>query len=130
MCFKQWQSWQGMFTQTGSPPEPKAWFEVPMVASLPEEDLGDIPRACQYGGAHDAHQQNYLVCKDQLRLAGCQAHSEQAQRHHITCCLIAFCVLERQRCERNLRIYKLKRRLSLRGRSLVLPALERLKRAA
>jgi len=34
MCFKQWQSWPGMFTQTGSPPEPKAWFEVPTVAEL------------------------------------------------------------------------------------------------
>jgi putative transposase len=36
------------------------------------------------------------VCKDQLGLSGCQARSEQAQAHHIICCLIAFCVLERE----------------------------------
>jgi hypothetical protein len=32
------------------------------------------------------------VCKDQLGLTGCQAWSERAQLHHITCCLMAFCV--------------------------------------
>ena len=37
------------------------------------------------------------VCKDQLGLSGCQARSERAQLHHMTCCLVAFCVLERER---------------------------------
>jgi hypothetical protein len=70
------------------------------------------------------------VCKDQLTLTGCQARSEKAQQHHITCCLIAFCVLERERHDRGLSIYKLKRTLSFKGRSIVLPALERLRRTA
>ena len=70
------------------------------------------------------------VCKDQLGLSGCQARSERAQRHHFTCCLVAFCVLERERHERCLTIYKLKRQLSGQGLTLVLPALERLSRAA
>ncbi len=70
------------------------------------------------------------VCKDQLRLSGCQARSEQAQWHHITCCLVAFCVLERERHVRGLSIYKLKRQLSFKGRSFALPALERLRSAA
>jgi hypothetical protein len=70
------------------------------------------------------------VCKDQLGLMGCQARSERAQVHHIACCLVAFCVLERERQTRSLSIYKLKRQLSFRGRSVALPALERLRRAA
>jgi putative transposase len=70
------------------------------------------------------------VCKDQLSLTGCQARSERAQVHHITCCLVAFCVLERERHERQLSIYQLKRQLSFRGRSYVLPALERLRSTA
>jgi hypothetical protein len=70
------------------------------------------------------------VCKDQLSLTGCQARSARAQLHHITCCLVAFCVLERERHERQLSIYQLKRQLSLRGRSCVLPALERLRSTA
>jgi hypothetical protein len=70
------------------------------------------------------------VCKDQLRLSGCQARSEQAQAHHIICCLTAFCVLERERHDRGLTIYKLKQQLSCQGRALGLPALERLSRAA
>jgi hypothetical protein len=70
------------------------------------------------------------VCKDQLGLTGCQARSARAQLHHMTCYLVAFCVLERERHDRNLTIYKLKRQLSFQGRSFPLPALERLKRAA
>jgi hypothetical protein len=70
------------------------------------------------------------VCKDQLGLAGCQARSEKAQQHHMACCLVAFCVLERERHDRHLSIYKLKRQLSFKGRSLALPALERIRRAA
>ena len=70
------------------------------------------------------------VCKDQLALTGCQARSERAQLHHIACCLSAFCVLERERCDQQLSIYKLKRQLSCQGQACALPALERLKRAA
>jgi hypothetical protein len=70
------------------------------------------------------------VCKDQLGLSGCQARSERAQVPHFTCCLVAFCVLERERHDRALTIYKLKRQLSCHGRTLALPALERLREAA
>ena len=70
------------------------------------------------------------VCKAQLGLSGCQARSARAQRHHIACCLVAFCVLERERHDRHLSIYKLKRQLSFKGRSYALPSLERLRRAA
>jgi hypothetical protein len=70
------------------------------------------------------------VCKGQLGLSGCQARSERAQRHHITCCLVAFCVRERESQDREGSIYQLKRRLSVKGRSITLPALERLRRAA
>jgi putative transposase len=70
------------------------------------------------------------VCKDQLGLTGCQARSERAQRHHIICCLVAFCVLERERHDREVSIYHLKWRLSCNGRSLQLSALERLRSTA
>jgi hypothetical protein len=70
------------------------------------------------------------VCKDHLGVGGCQARSARAQVHHITCGLVAFCVLERERHDRRLTIYKLKRQLSCRGRPLVLPALERLRHSA
>ncbi len=70
------------------------------------------------------------VCKDQLALTGCQTRSERAQQHHLACCLVVFWVLERERHDRQLSIYKLKRQLSFKGRSCALPALERLKRAA
>jgi len=70
------------------------------------------------------------VCKDQLGLTGCQARSDRAQQHHMVCCLVAFCVLERERQDRGLSIYKLKRQLSFKGPSCVIRALERLKRAA
>jgi hypothetical protein len=70
------------------------------------------------------------VCKDQLGLRGCQARSARAQQHHISCCLAACCVLEWERHDRHLSIYQLKRCLSFQGRSVALPALERLRAAA
>jgi hypothetical protein len=70
------------------------------------------------------------VCKDQLGLNSCQARSERAQLHHLTCCLVAFCVLERERHDRSITIYKLRRYLSCHGRTVRLPALERLRQAA
>jgi hypothetical protein len=70
------------------------------------------------------------ACKHQLGLSGCQARSERAQQHHFTCCLVAFCVLERERYDRGLTTYKLKRQLSCHGRTVGLSALERLRQAA
>jgi hypothetical protein len=63
-------------------------------------------------------------------LSGCQSRSERAQGHHFTCGLVAFGILERERHDRALTIYKLKRKLSCHGRTLALPALERLTEAA
>jgi hypothetical protein len=70
------------------------------------------------------------VCKDRLGLTGCPARSERAQRHPMTCCLRPFGVPERERQDRQLSIYKIKRQLSFQGRSVALPALERLRQAA
>lgn len=70
------------------------------------------------------------VCQDQRGLNGWQARTERAQRHHLTCCVVAFCGLERERHDRRLTIYKLKRYLSGHGRLVRLPALERLRQAA
>jgi putative transposase len=70
------------------------------------------------------------VCKNQLGLSGCQARSERAQQHHIACCLVAFCVLERERHARGLSVYTRKRQRSFKGRPCVLPALEQLRSAA
>ena len=70
------------------------------------------------------------ACKNQLGFNGCQARSARAQPHHLTCCLVAFCVLERERHDRGLTIYRLKHQLSYQGRMLALPALERLRQAA
>ena len=70
------------------------------------------------------------VCTEQLSLSGCQARSERAQLHHMTCCLVAFCVLERERQARGLSIYKLKRQLSYKGQAFILPALKKKKNAA
>ena len=70
------------------------------------------------------------VCKAQLGLSGCQARSERAPVPHVTGCLAASCVLERERHDRALTIYKLKRQLSYQGPTLALPALQRLRQAA
>jgi hypothetical protein len=52
------------------------------------------------------------ACKDQLGLNGCQARSERARLHRMTCCLVAFWVQERERHERQVSLYQRKRRLS------------------
>ena len=70
------------------------------------------------------------VCQDELGLNGGQARSERAQLPHLTGCVVAFCVLERERHERRLTIYTLKRHLSCHGRTVGLPALERLRQTA
>ena len=48
----------------------------------------------------------------------------------MTCCLVAFCVLERDRHDRRVSLSQLKRRLSFKGRSMALSALERLRSPA
>jgi hypothetical protein len=70
------------------------------------------------------------VGKAQRALTGCQARSARAPLHHRACCLSAFGVLERQRCDQQRRLYTLRRQLSGQGQSCVPPALERLTRAA
>jgi hypothetical protein len=70
------------------------------------------------------------VCQDQRGMRGCQARSERAQGHHVACWLGACCVLERERDDRALTIYTRKRQRSGHGRTLALPALERLREAA
>jgi hypothetical protein len=70
------------------------------------------------------------VCKAQLGLSGCQGRSARAQRHHSRCGFVACCVLARELPARGLSSDKRKRQLSCRGRSVVLPALERLRRTA
>jgi hypothetical protein len=61
------------------------------------------------------------VGQDQRRLTSGPARAERAPRPHLTGGVSAFWVLERERQERQ---------LSFRGRSCVLPALERLRSAA
>ena len=70
------------------------------------------------------------ACKDQLGLRGCHARSDRAPLPHMTCCRVAFGVLERERHDRRVSRYQLKRRLSFKGRSMALSALERLRSAA
>jgi hypothetical protein len=70
------------------------------------------------------------VCQAHRALTGCQARSQKAQQHHLTCCLVAFWVLAWAQHDRQLSSYKLTRQLSFKGRSQALPALERLRRAA
>jgi hypothetical protein len=69
-------------------------------------------------------------CQDQLGLSGCQARAERAQLHHVTGCLVAFCVLERERQARQLSSDKLQRQLRFRGRTLTFPTRARLRGTA
>lgn len=89
--------------------------------------------AAEVGRLYRVRAQSEAVSKvgqDQRSLSGCQARSERAQLHHIACCLAAFGVLERERHDRGLTIDQLRRTLSGNGRSIALPALERLRRTA
>jgi Transposase DDE domain len=70
------------------------------------------------------------VCTNPLGLSGCQARSTPAQAPHVTCGLVTCWVLERERHDRGLTIYKLKRQLSGHGRMLALPGLEQLRQTA
>jgi hypothetical protein len=70
------------------------------------------------------------VCTAQRRRSGGQARAERAPVHPVMCCVVALCVLARERHDRGLTIYKLKHQLRCQGRTVMLPALERLKQAA
>jgi hypothetical protein len=67
---------------------------------------------------------------DQLGLAGGQARAAKAQPYHLACGRVAFCGLERERQAPPRSIDKLKRPRRCQGRSLALPALERIRGAA
>jgi hypothetical protein len=54
----------------------------------------------------------------------------RAQAHHITLCLVAYLVREREQLDQGLPWRQLKQRLILKGRQLSLLALERVRRAA
>jgi hypothetical protein len=54
----------------------------------------------------------------------------RAPEHHITLCLVAYLVIERERLDQGIPWRQLKQRLFLTGRQLSLPALERVRRAA
>jgi hypothetical protein len=91
---------------------------------LPTAEVG------RFYGVRAQSEEVIRVCKDQLGLSGCQVRSARAQRHHLTCCLTAFGGLERERDDRHLSLYQLKRLRSFQGRTMALSALERLRTAA
>jgi Transposase DDE domain len=81
------------------------------------------------------------VLKSQLSLEACQVGYKRAladqpypqagaQTHHITLCLVAYLIVERERRDQGCTWRQLKRRLILQGRQLALPALERVRAAA
>jgi putative transposase len=81
------------------------------------------------------------VLKSQVSLEGCQAgykraaeassrSREGAQEHHIALCLVAYLIVERERFDRGGTWRQRKRQLILTGPQDVLPALERVRRAA
>ena len=81
------------------------------------------------------------ILRSQLNLEGCQAgytrsteettdSQPQPQTHHITLCLVAYLVVERERFERGMTWRRFKRRLILKKPHTPLPALERLRMAA
>jgi putative transposase len=81
------------------------------------------------------------VLKSQLSLEACQAGytrsseekplpQERAQEHHIALCLVAYLIVERERLDRGDTWRQRKRQLILTGPQGILPALERVRRAA
>jgi hypothetical protein len=70
------------------------------------------------------------VCQEQRGRSGGRARSARAQQHPISGGRAAFWVLAWARHDRPLSIYQLKRCLRFQGRSVALPALERLRAAA
>jgi len=53
-----------------------------------------------------------------------------AQEHHMTLCLVAYLIVERERLDHGVPWRKFKQRLILQGRQVPLPALERVRKAA
>jgi len=81
------------------------------------------------------------VLKSQLSLEACQVgyrrpggkatpSQPNAQEHHIALCLVAYLIVERERLDQGVTWRKLKQRLILKGSQLVLPTLERVRKAA
>jgi hypothetical protein len=81
------------------------------------------------------------VMKSQLSLEACQGGyrrrgadparpQPRAQEHHIALCLVAYLIVERERLDHGVSWRKFKRRLILKGSQVVLPALERVRKAA
>ena len=70
------------------------------------------------------------ACQDPLGLGGCHARSGRAPRQHLPGGCVAFWVLERACQDQGVRRDKLTWHLSVQGRSVALPALERLRSAA
>ena len=68
--------------------------------------------------------------QDELGLGGCQDESERAQQHHVACCAGRLLCAGAGIPDRGLRIYQLKRHLSISGALRSLPALERLRNTA
>jgi hypothetical protein len=79
--------------------------------------------------------------KDKLSLEGCQAgwelieseaarKKEGAQEKHVALCLVAYLILERERIDRGVTFYKLKRHLISKGLYVSLPSLDRLRASA
>jgi hypothetical protein len=76
---------------------------------------------CRLSGVRAQIAEVIKVCKDKLSLTGCQARSHRDQQHHMARCLVAFCVLERERYDQGLSIDKLRRQLSFKGLVCVIP---------
>jgi hypothetical protein len=81
------------------------------------------------------------VLKSQLSLEACQVGytrrgaapvqpPPRAQEHHIALCLMAYLVVERERLDQGVTWRKWKRHLILKGQQVLLPALERVRKAA
>jgi hypothetical protein len=79
--------------------------------------------------------------KSQLSLEACQVGYRRpgattarpqpcAQEHHVTLCLVAYLIVERERLDHGVPWRKFKQRLILKGRQVLLPALERIRQAA
>jgi hypothetical protein len=95
--------------------------------------------------AHDTERQAveevFRTLKSHLSFEACQAGyrrartdppppREGAQAHHIALCLVASLIVERERLDRGLTWVQFKRHLILTHSSEVLPALERVRKAA
>jgi putative transposase len=83
----------------------------------------------------------FKFLKAQLGLAACQAGykrfgpgigqaGEGVQAHHITLCLVAYLILERERIDQGVTLHQLRRKLIVKGLTVSLPSLARIRAAA